>query len=305
MATNVVPEPSTIFFVGTGFVSILGYGWPKRRQVRRQCRLGVHFPCFPLSASRPDKGLELGAPSVRCARESGSSFRLEVGAKRKGATNAHSRQSNHLLSPDKASVVNATVSAILQLALLGGVPFLGFLIYHRLRWKRTFREIAGLAGLQPGEPRYFFYSLAFALVGIAGAVLWSPPLEPITRRGSMLRDFVGLGSGLSAITTALLYGVVRTGFTEELLFRGLIAGSLARRYPLVWANLAQALIFLLPHLGILLIAPEMWGLLPFVFAVMLILGWVRIRSGSILGSWLIHASGNVTMALVVAVRTSA
>jgi membrane protease YdiL (CAAX protease family) len=205
---------------------------------------------------------------------------------------------------NKASVANAAISAILQLALLGGVPFLGFLIYQRRRWKRTLREIAGRAGLQLGEPRYLFYSLAFVLAGIVGAVLWSPPLEPITRRGSMLREFVGLGSGLSAIAIALLYGVVQTGFTEELLFRGLIAGSLARR-PLVWANLVQALIFLLPHLAILLIAPEMWGLLPFVFAVMLLLGWVRIKSGSIIGSWLIHASGNVTMALVVAVRTSA
>ena len=46
---------------------------------------------------------------------------------------------------------------------------------------------------------------------------------------------------------ALLYGVVKTGFAEELLFRGLIAGSLGRRLPLVWANLLQALIFLLPH----------------------------------------------------------
>jgi membrane protease YdiL (CAAX protease family) len=36
---------------------------------------------------------------------------------------------------------------------------------------------------------------------------------------------------------ALLYGVVKTGFSEELLFRGLIAGSLSRRLPLLWATL--------------------------------------------------------------------
>lgn len=202
------------------------------------------------------------------------------------------------------SLVDAAISAFLQVALLGGVPFLGYLIYQRWRHKRTFREVAGRAGLQLGDPRYIVYSLAFALVGVVILVLWSPPLEPLTRRGSAQRRFVGLGLGVPAITLAFLNGVVQTGFAEELLFRGLIAGSLSRRLPLVWANLAQATIFLLPHLAILLVAPELWGVLPVVFAGALLFGWVRIKSGSIIGSWLMHASGNVTMAMMVAIRTS-
>jgi membrane protease YdiL (CAAX protease family) len=36
---------------------------------------------------------------------------------------------------------------------------------------------------------------------------------------------------------AILYEVVKTGLPEELLFRGLIAGSLSRRLPVLWANL--------------------------------------------------------------------
>jgi membrane protease YdiL (CAAX protease family) len=56
---------------------------------------------------------------------------------------------------------------------------------------------------------------------------------------------------------------------------------------------------------ILLVAPEVWGLLPLVFAGALLFGWVRIKSGSIIGPWLMHASGNVTMALSVAIRTTA
>jgi membrane protease YdiL (CAAX protease family) len=50
--------------------------------------------------------------------------------------------------------------------------------------------------------------------------------------------------------------------------------------------------------------PEAWPILPLVFAGALLFGWVRIKSGSILGPWLMHASGNVTMALMVAARTS-
>ena len=66
---------------------------------------------------------------------------------------------------------------------------------------------------------------------------------------------------------ALLYGVVKTGFTEvTLCFRGLIAGSLGRRLPLLWANLLQSVIFLLPHLLILRAAPELAALLVPIFA---------------------------------------
>ena len=202
-------------------------------------------------------------------------------------------------------VMNSAFSALLQVALLGGVPFFAYFIWQRRRHGRTFHETARRAGLQLGEPRYLAISLLFSLAGVVGLMVWPPPLEPLTRQGSMYRHFVGLGFGAPAIAVAFLYGVVQTGFTEELLFRGLLAGSLSRRMSVAWATLVQAFIFLLPHLAILLVAPELWGILPRVFLVMILLGWLRIKSGSILGSWLIHASGNVTMALLVAVRTVA
>lgn len=115
---------------------------------------------------------------------------------------------------------------------------------------------------------------------------------------------MGLGFSLTSITLAILNGAIQTGFAEELLFRGLIAGSLSRRLSFPWANLLQAFLFFLPHLAILLFAPEVWGILPGVFVAALVLGWLRIKSGSILGGWMMHASGNVTMALIVAVRTA-
>ena len=99
--------------------------------------------------------------------------------------------------------------------------------------------------------------------------------------------------------------MIKTGFAEELLFRGLIAGSLSRRMTLAWANIAQALVFLLPHLFILFVMPEVWGILPVVFGSALFLGWVRIRSGSIIGPWSVHAAANVAMCLYVAVRSAA
>ena len=202
-------------------------------------------------------------------------------------------------------LVNAALSALVNLVILVGLPFLFYFAFHKWRRKRGFGEIARRAGLQLGEVRYILYSLAFAFAGIVILILWPPPLEPLIREGSAQRAFAGLGLSGSTILLALLYGMVKTGFSEEFLFRGLIAGSLSRRLSLLWANLIQAFIFLLPHLLILFIMPEVWVILPIVFATALFKGWVRIKSGSIIGPWLIHGSVNVTMALSVAIRTAA
>jgi membrane protease YdiL (CAAX protease family) len=201
-------------------------------------------------------------------------------------------------------LVDAVLSAALNVLLLGGIPFLFYSLYHKLRHRRALPEIARRAGLQVGEARYIGYCALAALVGVGILVLWPPPLAPLVREGSPQRAFVGLGLGGTAIVMALLYGVVKTGFAEELLFRGLIAGSLGRRLPLARANLLQALIFLLPHVLVLLVMPEMWPVLPVVFAGALFTGWVRIRSGSIVGPWLLHAAANVTICLSVAARSA-
>jgi membrane protease YdiL (CAAX protease family) len=202
------------------------------------------------------------------------------------------------------SLLDAAVSALAQLLVLGGVPLLGYVVYHRRRRQRTYAEILARAGLRGCAWRYLFYSLAFALVVVASIAIWPPPLESFTRQGSAQRQFVGLGLSPRATALAFLYGVVQTGFTEELLFRGLIAGSLSRRLSVAWANVLQAMIFLLPHVLILFVMPEMWGLLPVVFVGALVFGWVRIKSGSILGPWLMHAAANVAVALSVAMHSA-
>ena len=201
-------------------------------------------------------------------------------------------------------LANAALSALVNLLVFAGLPFFAYFVYQKWRHTRAFGEILRRAGLQLGAGRYLTYSAAFACAGVAILVLWPPPLDPLVRKGSPQRPFVGLGLGGPAVLMALLYGVVQTGFPEELLFRGLIAGSLSRRLPLLWANLGQALIFFIPHLLVLTVMPEMWGILPVIFAGSLLWGWVRIKSGSIFGSWLMHASGNVAMCLSVAIRTA-
>jgi membrane protease YdiL (CAAX protease family) len=202
-------------------------------------------------------------------------------------------------------LVSPVVNALIAVLLLAGLPFLGYFIWHKWRHKRGFVEVARRAGLQRSGARYVLISAVVAALVICALLLWHPSMAPFVREGSPQHTFIGMGWSKPAIVMALLYGVVQTGFVEELVFRGLIAGSLSRRLPLAWANLLQALIFLLPHFLLLKTMPELWMLLPLVFLLALVMGWVRIKSGSIIGSWLVHAVLNVTMCLMVAVRTVA
>ncbi len=201
-------------------------------------------------------------------------------------------------------LANAAVSAVVNLLFLAGVPFFFYATYHKVRHKRSLSEIAARAGLQRSEPRYLAYCAAFALAAVAILVIFPPSPEPFVREGSPQRAFRGLGLSGSAIVAALLYGFVQTGFPEELLFRGIIAGSLSRRLSLPVANTGQALIFLAPHVVVLKVMPEMWGILPVVFVGALVLGWVRIKSGSIVGPWIVHGSCNVAICLIVAAHTT-
>lgn len=205
-------------------------------------------------------------------------------------------------------LASAAVSAFAQLILLAGVPLLGYALYLRFRHHEGTRTALTRAGLRLGERRYLWWSavlaLGLALLVTAIVLVLEPPLEPLMRPGSALHAFSGLGLTGTAIVLALLYGVIQTGLVEEVLFRGLIAGALSRRMSLLRANLVQASIFLLPHLLLLLVAPTLWPILILVFVIGLVLGWLRIRSGSILGPWLIHAASNVAMALSIAAKTA-
>jgi len=185
------------------------------------------------------------------------------------------------------------------------LPFFVYWLCHRIRHRRSFTEVAKRAGLAWSFDRYLARSVALTALVVVGLLVFTPPLEALTRKGSAMREFAGLGLSGSTLAVALLYGVVKTGFAEEFLFRGLLTGSLARRLPHRWANLVQALIFLAPHLPILKIIPGAWIAMPIVFAGALVTGWIRIESGSIVGPWLVHATANVTTALLVAAGTAA
>lgn len=178
------------------------------------------------------------------------------------------------------------------------IPSAIYSIVVHVRSRLSLREVASRLGLTIGTFKAYFLAVAVSVPGAILAIFastWTSHFQ-----GSMLAPFVGAPPTLTIIGSALSYGVIATGFPEELLFRGLIAGTLFRRMSFIKANFLQAAIFMLPHLLILLVAPQLWLLaivLPLTLG--LIGGWLRHTSGSIFPSVLIHATTNAAGALWV------
>jgi membrane protease YdiL (CAAX protease family) len=96
-------------------------------------------------------------------------------------------------------------------------------------------------------------------------------------------------------------------FREELLFRGFMYGVLAEMYPESEASTSRiskpvlftAILFGLSHVGWITAIGWSWGLeqVAFAFGVGLAFGYVRRRSGSLLGPFVLHAVGNFVASL--------
>ena len=91
-------------------------------------------------------------------------------------------------------LANAAISALANLLVLAGIPFLFYFLYQKWRYKRAFAEVAQRAGLRLGKGRYIGYSLVFALAGIAVLVTWPPPWNLSSELGRHNKRFAALAS---------------------------------------------------------------------------------------------------------------
>ena len=109
---------------------------------------------------------------------------------------------------------NAINSSLTNLILFVVLPFFVYFTIQKKRRGVTLGEATKRTGLQLGEVRYIAYSVAFALASVIALVIWSPPVESSIKDGSAFQQFASLGWGGPAIPMALLYGVIKTGFSE-------------------------------------------------------------------------------------------
>lgn len=182
------------------------------------------------------------------------------------------------------------------------VPAIIYALVVKLKERANRREIMRRLGLTLGEGRNYLWALVFTLLAIVASfgVLQLVPAGVINEKNMATSRFVGQQLTMMSLLSAFSFGLFETGLGEELFFRGLIGGWLGRRSRLWVANMIQAAIFTLPHLLLLTIEPRLWPVafaLPFVSG--LVLGWLRLKSGSIFPGWIVHGLANTVSAIAV------
>lgn len=170
------------------------------------------------------------------------------------------------------------------------------LIYAFVQRRRNngWSEILSKLGWQGSPPLYFLWGLAggAVLAGLAWLAFQLIPAEVFRNSNVNTSRYAGLPLNGTTVLLIFLREAFYTTLGEEIFFRGFLGGWLIRRFGFGIGNLLQTVIFLLPHLLLLLVSVQFWGIIVVQALGGWFLGWLRYRSDSILPGWLIHTLAN-------------
>ena len=146
----------------------------------------------------------------------------------------------------------------------------------------------------------------FALLAVTAACWLLAQLAIWVRGPLAAADSQYKGMGAAAIPSVLVYAVIQTAMSEEILFRGFLMKRLISKFGFRRGNILQAVIFGLVHLLMVwghanLLAGLMIVLYPMAAAVSLAYMNEKASGGSILPSWLIHSILNAVSGISAAI----
>lgn len=114
--------------------------------------------------------------------------------------------------------------------------------------------------------------------------------EGIIAGGSKMFSFIQANGGVLEMTGFLLLALLIGPIMEEIVFRGYLQSSLAKKIPLWAAILITSIVFTVGHSPMLL-----W---PMYFLYSVSWGWILVRTGSLKMAILIHVLNNLFYAIV-------
>ena len=185
----------------------------------------------------------------------------------------------------------------LQLIVLS-IPVLIYVAVHRWRGEK-WSEAFGNIGWKTCRLTYFLWGLGVAILtgGLAWLAFRFIPPNALQSPNINISDYAGWTLSVTSFLLAWLREAIYVALGEEIFFRGLLGGWLVRRFGFAVGNTVQALIFLLPHLLLLLVSLSLWPIILVQLLAGWLLGWLRYHSDSILPGWLAHSLINALGAL--------
>jgi membrane protease YdiL (CAAX protease family) len=164
-----------------------------------------------------------------------------------------------------------------------------------MKWRNVLKSL----GLKGCKGSFYLESIGIAVA--IGGLIWLAlrMVPPSVLENPMISVSVYAGWPLSL--TSFMFALLREAFYvalgEEVFFRGMLGGWLVRRFGFMKGNTMQALVFLLPHLLLLLVSLSFWVVVIVQFLAGWAMGWLRSKSGSIFPGWLAHSLMNALGAL--------
>ena len=171
------------------------------------------------------------------------------------------------------------------------VPTLVYVVVQSRGPDRTLKAAMTRAGASWGSPGDYGWALLLViplvLAGWLAIVL--VPADVLEMPGVTIAQLTSVGAAV---------GVVLRAVGEEVFFRGLLGGVFMRRLGFGRGNLLQAVVFLIPHLALLLIDMRLWPLIPVQFAAGWLLGWLRYKTGTFVPGAAVHVLTNIAAGLI-------
>lgn len=179
--------------------------------------------------------------------------------------------------------------------VLLSLPTIVYLIVQSRGQDRASRFKAALAraGASWGSPAAYGWALLLLppmmLTGWLAIAL--VPADLLSTSGVSVARLTSVGAAI---------GVMLRPVGEEIFFRGLLGGVLMRRLGPGWGNLLQAVMFVVPHLALLLVDVRLWPIVPVQFAAGWLLGWLRCKTGTLVPGAAVHVAVNIAAGLIAA-----
>ena len=143
-------------------------------------------------------------------------------------------------------LLNQITSAVLQLLIFSSVPFVWYILTHK-RVKGFFKWLGFKTA--PNPPlKAMFCILAGFLVGVFLPYMWLYKSGNLNYQGFTVDAFRQTGWSIETFTVILIWAVVQTSLSEEILFRGFLCKRLCNKWGETVGNALQALIFGMIHI---------------------------------------------------------
>ena len=200
----------------------------------------------------------------------------------------------------RALFIQSIIDGIVQVIIFAIIPFFYWMIAFRKRERFTYWIGLKRVAFHNKTKALILSVLSFAILLVSGMIL----LSAIDDK-TMIANVKFTSMGMQSILPILIYAIVQTSLSEELLFRGFLLKVFLGWWGFGVGNFIQAFLFGLLH-GVLLFTLLNPVLVISIIIFATLAGWMmgyvngKLGNGSILPSWIIHSLMNISSSLLLA-----